>query len=561
MSLFRMFKSDELYLANAPILQLKLFALAATIIHPSFYFVLIFIDPNSEHGLLGRLGTAFLGSMAYFLYTSNRFGRKIPTYLVTATCSLILIHVTYLSHINDLSFLYAIGTFLAYCLIGFNIPTLGASVITIIVGLVGSATLFNHNNNVNGTMFFSMFFVTGIMIYIYKYHVYALTMNLIYSNETKSLLTKLLQSTIDTKDFTKTLDMTMTEFKNISWCRGDVPIALFVRDPGQDEWVYKKIYGCEDKSTPDKYDDKTFLRYPLATAQICYGYLFFSRKDSAISENLKLELLSSISNSLILVIDTHFKNEIFEKQRTLIVHSSKMITLGEMAGGIAHEINTPLASISMRVANLMSMKEDQLVDTPQFDQTIERIQTTVTRIANIIKGLRSFARDGTQDALEVRNTHDLIEETISLCRERFANSNVMLEYPGENSLSYDVKCQRVQINQVLLNILNNGFDAVCEIKDSDRRFVRIDVEAEKDIVRLKVTDGGPEIPQDIAKKIFQPFFTTKEIGKGTGLGLSISKGLVESQGGSLYLDSGNGQTCFVIELQSASQSNLAKLPG
>lgn len=112
--------------------------------------------------------------------------------------------------------------------------------------------------------------------------------------------------------------------------------------------------------------------------------------------------------------------------------------------------------------------------------------------------------------------------------------------------------RQAQIEQVLLNLLNNSFDAIQSTPD---RWIHITARLENHRVLILVTDSGTGIPNDVQQKMLQPFFTTKEVGKGTGLGLSISKGIIEDHQGQLYYDPKNKNTCFVIDLPEIKKAS------
>jgi signal transduction histidine kinase len=232
---------------------------------------------------------------------------------------------------------------------------------------------------------------------------------------------------------------------------------------------------------------------------------------------------------------------ILEQQQTLLA-SAKMSALGEMAGGIAHEINTPLAVIQFRADYVRALTKEDEIDRQAVENALENIGVTVGRIAKIVQGLRTFARDGRHDPVESVPLSKIFEDTIALCRERFQNHGVRLDFECPSHVSLD--CRSTEMAQVLLNLLNNSFDAV---HDQPEAWVRMQAEATPQGVRIRVSDSGPGIPEALREKIMQPFFTTKDIGKGTGLGLSISKGIVEAHGGRLFLDPSSESTCFVLD--------------
>lgn len=230
--------------------------------------------------------------------------------------------------------------------------------------------------------------------------------------------------------------------------------------------------------------------------------------------------------------------------RAKMVSSAKMAALGEMSGGIAHEINNPLTVIQARAFQLQQMVDSGKMGPAKVKQAAESISRTADKIARIIKSLRSFAREGTYDPFEVVPVKQIIEETLEFCRTRFYNHGVEVEVsPIDPDL--EIECRLIQIEQVLLNLLNNSFDA---IQDLENRWIQISVKEDVDCIEVSVSDSGPGIPEEVADQIMLPFFTTKEVGKGTGLGLSISAGIVKSHKGELTLKRGAPNTTFVIKL-------------
>jgi len=232
-------------------------------------------------------------------------------------------------------------------------------------------------------------------------------------------------------------------------------------------------------------------------------------------------------------------------QQAALISSSRLSSLGEMASGVAHEINNPLTIIIGK-----ARKIEALVDQIEFDREAVQVQTqqivkTVLRISKIIKGLQAFARETTNEPFEPVLVQDLLQNTLELCRERFTKHQTELLVQVSPSEPLKFFGREEQISQVLINLLNNSFDAV---QGHPEKWVRIDVTAENEKLRIAVTDSGPGVKPEIQQKMYDPFFTTKEIGKGTGLGLSISKGIVERHKGRLFYDSSLNQTRFVVEL-------------
>lgn len=237
--------------------------------------------------------------------------------------------------------------------------------------------------------------------------------------------------------------------------------------------------------------------------------------------------------------------EIVDAQRAHMIAASKLTSLGEMAGGLAHEINSPLNIIQARASDLQEIAEQvSPVDARQVLKATNSILRTAERIMAIVRGLRTFARDGRTDPFEAVPVAALLEDTLALCHERFSAHGIKLEV-CEVPPHWTVECQRVQVSQVLLNLLNNAFDAVQRLPE---RWVRVAVEQQGEQIMLSVTDSGRGIPKEIADKAMQPFFTTKPAGKGTGLGLSISNAIAETHHGQLRIARSGPNTQITLSI-------------
>lgn len=235
-----------------------------------------------------------------------------------------------------------------------------------------------------------------------------------------------------------------------------------------------------------------------------------------------------------------------EDERAKLQYASRMAALGEMAGGIAHEINNPLAVIALNVRaikNAMtsnSLKEDFLAN------VVSDLEDTTKRISRIIQGLRNISRDSEGVSKTPVSLEEIFEDVLSLCSERFKQNGIkLITNLGPDIPTMQVLCDRIQLSQVLLNLVNNAFDAVQGLASP---WVRLQVDEGAENVQIRVMDSGSGIDQSIQEKMFTPFYTSKEVGKGTGLGLSISASIMKKHGGSLTYDNISGNTCFLITL-------------
>ncbi len=229
-------------------------------------------------------------------------------------------------------------------------------------------------------------------------------------------------------------------------------------------------------------------------------------------------------------------------QQTQLLHASRMSTLGEMSGGVAHEINNPLTIIMGFTRKIEMALASEPLDVNDIKRSTEKITGMTERIAKIVRGLKTFAREASHDPFTPVSVRAVVDDSLDLCKERLVNAGIELMV---DEIPHDITadCRSIQISQVLVNLLNNAHDA---IQDKPLKWIKISAREYSGSVEISVTDSGAGIPPEIAEKILQPFFTTKGVGVGTGLGLSISKGIMESHKGRLYYDPGSTHTRFVV---------------
>ncbi len=242
-----------------------------------------------------------------------------------------------------------------------------------------------------------------------------------------------------------------------------------------------------------------------------------------------------------------------DDQRAKNINASKLASLGEVSAGISHEINNPLAIIEGKAQTLRRILKESNA-TEEAQAPLLKISEMVKRIEKIIKGLRAFARDASHDPMFPTKMDKIFTDVLDLCSARMMKHGVDLQLilPDQNLKLY---AREVQIDQVLVNLINNAFDAIAPLKE---KWIRIEAIQKNEWTEISVTDSGQGIPADVAQKMMQPFFTTKEIGKGTGLGLSIAMGIIKDHGGDLRLDRDCPNTRFVITLPSyVSKQKLA----
>jgi len=229
----------------------------------------------------------------------------------------------------------------------------------------------------------------------------------------------------------------------------------------------------------------------------------------------------------------------FEEERIKAIHASKLAMMGQMAASFAHEINNPLGIIDAFAFTLENAIAAH--DPAHIDAAIAAIREATARAGKIVHGLRKFAR--ARDEVAQVQIATVVDDAMDLCRARIRTHGVKLEVAVETSAS--VRGHAIELSQVVVNLLNNAFDAVA---DAPSKWIRLSAVDRPDVVVILVEDSGSGVAADLDADVFRPFFTTKPVGAGTGLGLSISRSIVESHGGTLRLDRSVPHTRFLVEL-------------
>lgn len=230
-----------------------------------------------------------------------------------------------------------------------------------------------------------------------------------------------------------------------------------------------------------------------------------------------------------------------EKQYNDLIHTSKMAAIGEMAGGIAHEINNPLQTLSLQMVVLKDK-----VDDPEVSKKFAVMEEIIQKMGKIVSGLKDLSRKDNSKNAEVYSFLNNIEDIKTLCSPKIDEEDIAFSIHGSTDVR--VFAHPIQVSQVLINLMNNAIEA---IKNTDNKWIKILVEEKQSFLQVSLTDSGSGIPNHVVEKMMEPFFTTKNPSEGTGLGLSISKSLMEKNNGSLYYDVKAPNTTFVILLPSA----------
>jgi len=232
-----------------------------------------------------------------------------------------------------------------------------------------------------------------------------------------------------------------------------------------------------------------------------------------------------------------------------IIESGKLASLGELAAGIAHEINNPVAIMVEEAGWIGDLLSDetfqQSENLEEFKRALMQINKQGIRCRDITQKLLSFARKS-ETNLSVVQINEVIDEVVGICVQHAKYANVTIETDYATGLPM-IEVSQTEVQQVMLNLINNALDAM------EKTGGKIDIKTaeEKGFIVILVSDNGPGIPEKNLSRIFDPFYTTKAVGKGTGLGLSICYGIISRMGGKITVKSAVGSgTSFYIYLPS-----------
>ncbi|MCG7495651.1 ATP-binding protein [Vibrio sp. Of7-15] len=229
-----------------------------------------------------------------------------------------------------------------------------------------------------------------------------------------------------------------------------------------------------------------------------------------------------------------------------LIHSAKMVSIGQVTSGLAHEINQPLGSIQLNTELIYSIvQEDGSITKNDIDPIYKKVSKQINRITKIIQHLKIFTRDDTVTELEKTNFITLIDESLVLFSQGFSLNKINLVKNFEKKIPH-IECNKIHIEQLITNILSNAEHA---LEGTNNKTIIIRLYMKESYLCMEIEDNGHGISPENLSKIFDPFFTTKQVGKGTGLGMSISYGIAQSHNGTLTVRSllGSG-TCFTLSL-------------
>ena len=234
--------------------------------------------------------------------------------------------------------------------------------------------------------------------------------------------------------------------------------------------------------------------------------------------------------------------------RRKLAHAGRVTMLGQLSSALAHELSQPLSAIQQNAEAAQILLSRDPVDMEEVRAIVADVLRDDRRAAEVVQRLRAWLKQG-QLQLEALGLHELAQDVLALVRADATAKHVVLECAVPRTLP-QVFGDRVQLSQVLLNLVMNAIDAIMEANDAPRRVLVAATVGEDQCCEVSVSDSGPGIPEDRLDRIFDPFFTAKT--EGLGIGLSISRGIVEAHGGKLWAENsarGGATFRFTVPMQ------------
>lgn len=301
--------------------------------------------------------------------------------------------------------------------------------------------------------------------------------------------------------------------------------------------------------------------YQYATGRNSLGhYLFFLFAMFFIYQykqfsDYRMHLLQKFNNQLDLessLKELRKSQTLLVEQTAKIIHSSKLQALSEMAGGLAHEVNNSLMVIIGNTQQVQRelRKNNQLSDS--VNGKIEQSTQAIMKIRNVIEGLKYFSLEMEEQPKEPVLLGEVVHRTLSYTHELLKTRNISLEISDLPDVQ--IVCHPFQITRILFNLTMNAVDSLKDIEEG--RWLSYEVSRQDQFIYIRVRNNGRTIAKEHVQKLFQPFFSTKDVNEGSGLSLSISKGIALDHKGDLYFEESGSLTTFVLKLPVVPEASV-----
>ncbi|MFP3979818.1 MAG: PAS domain S-box protein [Desulfobacterales bacterium] len=308
-------------------------------------------------------------------------------------------------------------------------------------------------------------------------------------------------------------------------------------------------------------DDRKYFERLMQTRDEIHRARHLRKSEKALFVNIRISPSEYEGKSVYLVTTSDITQRLEAEQQ--LIQASKMATLGEMATGVAHELNQPLSVIKTASSYLMKkIKNNTPIAEENLYTMASEIDSHINRATKIINHMREFGRKSEIDTENI-NVNPVIEKAFEIFAQQLKLRGIDVVWELAPDLP-SVKADASKLEQVIINLLVNARDAIEERwgqrpSDTDAEDKKIILRSHSDgrFVTIEVEDTGSGIPPDLVDKIFEPFFTTKDAAKGTGLGLSISYSILREWGAAIRAESGRSEGArFIIRFPVSKENTL-----
>lgn len=236
-----------------------------------------------------------------------------------------------------------------------------------------------------------------------------------------------------------------------------------------------------------------------------------------------------------------------------LAHTTRVMSMGQLATGLAHEINQPLAAITNYADTCNELLNQETQDRQALSHIVDRIRRSAERAGDIVRGMRNFLQPG-QTPVGCIAIRALVEEVIALCHPELERNNVALEVELTDDVVVEVA--QIQVQQVLVNLVQNAIQAMQPCSEEQRR-LQIVASRLSDGVQFEVSDSGPGFGERDPEEVFEPFYTTKT--SGLGMGLAIARSIIEEHAGRLWAENRTtgASVCFTLPLEQKHAGQVA----
>ena len=350
----------------------------------------------------------------------------------------------------------------------------------------------------------------------------------------------------------------------------NMPNPLFVLDMDSLEIIdcnesVKSVYGYNK----DEILNRSFLSFfmekdkdqyasKLRAASVINQVKHLGKAGKTLFVNIRISPSDYPGKKVLLVTTSDITKRLEAEQQ--LIQASKMATLGEMATGVAHELNQPLSVI--KTASSFSIKKinkNEPIEDEILSNILLKIDSNVDRATRIIQHMRQFARKSDMD-LEKVQVNAVLERAFEIFSQQLKLRGIKVVWNIEKELP-KINADPSRLEQVFINLLLNARDAIEEKwgpkePEMGEKTIILTTRKDEQNVICEVCDTGKGVPETITDKIFEPFYTTKEVGKGTGLGLSISYGIIKDCGGSIQVVPNKPEgSCFILKFPVLAKTN------